>query len=245
MLRKTAMTLTIAAIGLMTGPAWSAIVVEDKDSAYADDPTFASFDTTGADKIVVALTDEAFRENYATAVTFDGVGLTEVAGARNHNGQAQITQIWYVDWNGSAATTGDLVITGLNAAYGASIVALSGTVAGGPVNSGIADATSISFDPTSDGAFVMATFSQNGDNANIGTNAPLTELGVFPTNNGGASGASGYGIFDSSSQNFSFDAQNSRPAISIASFAAEIPEPASLATGLLGLTLIIARRRKA
>jgi ketosteroid isomerase-like protein len=239
-------------VGGLIGSANAAIVLEDSQ-AWDDDATsnaypstlLSGYDASAASKLVVTVSDEfGFGDSLISGVEFGGVAFELDSDATGANSIQQV-YIFYLDATDVGGTfgTGDLVVTGSGSNdFAASFLALSGT-ADDFSDANVATSQSVTVDVASDGSFVVAAHANNNSGATA--QSPLTPLLNGPA--GSAGGGSGYAVVDEGlSQTFSFTGGSSRPVTTAMVFEPfVVPEPASLATGLFGMTLIIARRRKA
>jgi hypothetical protein len=235
-------------VGGLIGSANAAIVLEDS-GGYAFVGTASShtitpanlggFNANGTDKLVVTVTGEraGTSNNTVSGITYGGVSLTKAVAAESTS-PARKMSIWYLD---NVSVTGNIVVSYVQSqsGIGISAVALNGTV------DGVADTAlpTESITTTIDGEFVIAAAIANG--GAISASSPLSPLlSSADGSTGSSTGAAGYYVVPTAGDfTPAFAGDEAYVAAAFEPFV--VPEPASLATGLLGLTLIIARRRKA
>ena len=254
--RNGKMAVAALAVALMVG--WTAsteaAIVVEFDTAINDGgagvglplTALSSYDASTASKLVVTISNEdGFGDSPPTGVSFGGTDFDLAVFDTN---SIQQVSIYYLDASAVGGTfgTGDLVIQGSGSDdFAGAFLALSGT-ADGLADWNSSQAASVTIDTTVDGSIVIAAIANN--NAGATAQSPLTS--VLDSDAGSAGGGAGYAITDPavSGGTYSFTGSSSRPVTAAVVFepaSVEVPEPASLATGLFGLTLIAARRRKA
>lgn len=254
------------AVTVLVGASHAAIVVEstgvstEEQGNYILDPetvtwsaaSFGSFDLSAADKLVVTFSIRHSGTPASIAisnVTYNGQSMTEAVGSGAND--ASESAIWYLDNPGTL--TGNLVADmGRGYGAGATLWALSGT-ADGVGNTGSSAGNSTSLTTTGTNSLVIAhTTYFNGTSDIPDAQVPLTDgPGAFLEYDTSGTRLANHNIstgyqtvaLSGTSVTPTFDIGNTTVA---AEFTADVvvPEPASLLSGLFGLTLIAARRRR-
>lgn len=209
----------------------------------------AGFSASGSDKLVVSIATKSDDEEGATVtgMTYDGVSLTAV-GLDTTTFQRTYQNLFYLD---DVASDGDLSITfdSLTEAYTVYLFALDGTASGvGNTISATAGTTTPTLTSTTDNAFLVWEVGRNVSGGNplfldstSGSATYDTDLSVY----GGRGKSLAVWTTGESAGDYTITVggTNGTGGFVGAAFEAAIPEPASLAMGLAGLTLIAARRR--
>lgn len=254
MQKKLVVRLAIAgfvAVSMLSGAARGTTITVDDFGGFAfagsasshtvTSSNLGGFDASGSDKLVVSITGEraSTSNNTVSSVTYGGIPLTKAIAVDSKSTSARKHSIWYLD---DVDVSGDIVVSYVQrqSGIGLSVVALSNTMAG--VANTVSNGAIIT---TTDGEFVLAAALANGDA--ISASGPLTPLlSSADGSTGSSTGAAGYYLVpNAGSFTPDFAGDESFVAASFQAEAIPVPEPNSLAVGLIGLGgLLVARRRR-
>jgi len=252
---KAVLTLAaVAMLGLGTSANAEVITVDGYDHWQSTTSTITgTFDASGSDKLVVIVTGEHGFNNdqgACTAVTYDGVALTEVI---NRDAQVATTDTIYNDmWilDSPATSTGEIIASVVNRGN-VTVFALSGTEDGvGATAISLVNTRSVDLTTTADDSLVIASFGMGGagNTANVTSvdpDAPLFETSAQENGNNWDGHVTAYvQVPTAGAGTYSFTGGNVSGAHVIAAEFLAIPEPATM--GLLALGgLVLLRRRRA
>ena len=246
---------TAAGLTLAAGSASAAVSVVNSLGFKANSGTLsASFDTTGATKIVVFLTGEHGFNNTSgqvNDVTFDGVSLTRVVD-RNPVASGTDTlygDIWYMD----APASGNLTLSASVSSRGSwTAFAISGAAAG-VGDSGFSGSDTRSLDLTTGAnSLVLAAFNLGGSGNSASMNgvspdAPNLSTTYTTMVNSSWDGhmTAGGSVVAAGTNSFSFTGGNATGGfVTGIEILDAVPEPSTTALlGLGGLALILRRRK--
>lgn len=264
-MRTLGLSVTAAVLALTVGSSQAAIVVLDTDSAVTASNSgpgdFTRADTDGdsatrdgvysyafdagatSDMLVIALSGEWSGGAYTVSYAGKAMSLA----TQNSTGSG--TSIWYL---AKPSATGSIAIDftakdPVNG-IGLGIASLNGNGQEIAFDKGVSDAGEKTINITTNFAdsFVMFAGDANTTNRNPSLNDPLTTIYAGPDDIGSNQAAAGYenGVAaGSNTYSWNPGTVDTERGISAAAFYA-VPEPASLATGLVGMLLIVGRRRR-
>jgi hypothetical protein len=244
--RTLGLGVTAVVLALTVGSAQAATIdLLDSDSYKQTSAQVTHTIPVSASGTIKKLILSTHKESGATllSVKYNDVSMTMIPGTQT--GDTRVRGIWELD--NPALTSGNIVVTfdggsQLGLAFAALGSSDGNDVAVGSVNA--TAGTSIELDVPNDDSFVFVAGGGNGGSRNMAVQAPLTRLTIDRMNSMAADAGYQENVDSSGSPyTYSINTTASTPKMTAASFYV-VPEPASLATGLVGMLLIVGCRRR-
>jgi hypothetical protein len=254
-MKMKVMLTAMAVIAIAALTANAALITYDGFASWDKNAGIGSYDASGSDKLVVAVTGEHHFSNTSgnvNGIKYNGQDLIQAVNRDPIAAGTDITanDIWYLDNPGSYAGTGSIVVSFNGNNWVATALGLSNTAAGvGATAVSNPGSKSVGLTALGSDSLVLAVHGMGGngntaDVINVNADAPATEISALEIGNNWAghvtSITNGVGA---GAATYSFTGGNAGGVNTIAAEFQAIPEPATI--GLLGLGgLSLLRRRK-